>query len=50
MENLKESSGEVIGAKVRLALAGVKKEDSAELSNVKKGKKKEIKEYLDNQI
>ena len=42
LENLKESSGEVIGAKVRLALAGAKKEDSAELSNVKKGKKKVI--------
>tara|TARA_B100000029_G_scaffold1123_1_gene1288 strand:- start:708 stop:2078 length:1371 start_codon:yes stop_codon:yes gene_type:complete len=50
LENLKESNGEVIGAKVRLALVGAKKEDSAELSNVKKGKKKEIKEYLDNQL
>ena len=50
LENLKDSNGNVIGAKVRLVFNGTKKEIQGELVDLKKGKKKEIKEYLDNQI
>jgi hypothetical protein len=50
LENLKDSNGKIMGAKIRLVFNGMKKEIQGELVDMKKGKKKEIKEYLDNQI